>query len=139
MLNHKMQHGWVVHAAMVGLPRCPADAAVDLNRNVRFVVPLLRARFDVRTSRNGRPHQSTGRRREARGPVSPNVIISLLGGLLAALLGVLGTLLVLQLNALGNNSDSLRSEMQAEFREVNATLLDHTDRLARLEAAVTSP
>ena len=71
--------------------------------------------------------------------MSPNVIISLLGGLLAALLGVLGTLLVLQLNALGNNSDSLRSEMQAEFREVNATLLDHTDRLARLEAAVTSP
>ena len=30
----------------------------------------------------------------------------------------------------------LRSEMQAGFREVNATLLDHTDRLARLEASV---
>ena len=29
----------------------------------------------------------------------------------------------------------LRSEMQAGFREVNATLLDHTDRLARLEAS----
>ncbi len=29
----------------------------------------------------------------------------------------------------------LRGEMQAGFREVNATLLDHTDRLARLEAA----
>ena len=30
---------------------------------------------------------------------------------------------------------SLRTEMQAGFREINATLLDHTDRLARLEAA----
>ena len=31
--------------------------------------------------------------------------------------------------------NSLRTEMQTGFREVNATLLDHTDRLARLEAA----
>ena len=30
---------------------------------------------------------------------------------------------------------SLRAEMQAGFREINTTLLDHTDRLARLEAA----
>ena len=30
---------------------------------------------------------------------------------------------------------SLRTEMQTGFREVNAILLDHTDRLARLEAA----
>ncbi|MDE0136688.1 MAG: hypothetical protein OXM54_17840 [Acidimicrobiaceae bacterium] len=29
----------------------------------------------------------------------------------------------------------LRAEMQAGFREVNVVLLDHTDRLARLEAA----
>ena len=28
----------------------------------------------------------------------------------------------------------LRAEMRAGFREVNATLLDHTDRLARLES-----
>ena len=32
--------------------------------------------------------------------------------------------------------DVLRAEMQAGFREVNATLLDHTERLARLETAV---
>ena len=31
--------------------------------------------------------------------------------------------------------ESLRTEMQTGFREVNAILLDHTDRLARLEAA----
>ena len=30
----------------------------------------------------------------------------------------------------------LRAEMQAGFRQINTTLLDHTDRLARLEAAV---
>ncbi|WP_419838110.1 hypothetical protein [Candidatus Poriferisodalis sp.] len=34
---------------------------------------------------------------------------------------------------------SLRAEMQAGFREINATLLDHTDRLARLEAAAGLP
>ena len=34
---------------------------------------------------------------------------------------------------------SLRAEMHAGFREVNATLLDHTDRLARLEAAAGLP
>ena len=30
----------------------------------------------------------------------------------------------------------LRAEMRAGFRDVNETLLDHTDRLARLETAV---
>ena len=30
----------------------------------------------------------------------------------------------------------LRAEMQAGFREINTTLLDHDRRLARLEAAV---
>ncbi|WP_420445881.1 hypothetical protein [Candidatus Poriferisodalis sp.] len=34
---------------------------------------------------------------------------------------------------------SLRAEMQAGFREINATLLDHTDRLASLEAAAGLP
>ena len=29
--------------------------------------------------------------------------------------------------------DALRDEMTAGFREINATLLDHTDRLARIE------
>ena len=33
----------------------------------------------------------------------------------------------------------LRAEMQAGFREINATLLDHTDRLARLETAAGLP
>ena len=34
------------------------------------------------------------------------------------------------------NTGELRAEMQAGFRAVNAALLDHTDRLARLETAV---
>ncbi|WP_419912704.1 hypothetical protein [Candidatus Poriferisodalis sp.] len=38
-----------------------------------------------------------------------------------------------------NKIDGLRAEMQAGFREVNATLLDHTDRLARLETALGLP
>lgn len=33
----------------------------------------------------------------------------------------------------------LRAEMQAGFRSINETLLDHTDRLARLEAAIADP
>ena len=33
----------------------------------------------------------------------------------------------------------LRAEMQAGFAQVNAVLLDHTDRLARLETAVGLP
>lgn len=33
----------------------------------------------------------------------------------------------------------LRAEMQAGFREINVILLDHTDRLARLEAAAGLP
>ena len=38
-----------------------------------------------------------------------------------------------------NKIDGLRAEMQAGFREVNSTLLDHTDRLARLETALGLP
>ncbi len=34
---------------------------------------------------------------------------------------------------------NLRTEMQAGFAAINATLLDHTDRLARLETAVGLP
>jgi len=104
--------------------------------------------------------------------VSPNVVISVLGGLITALL-------VWQFGALGNSIDSLsaridnlgtridsqgaelraemdtlrtdlrseirgeigmlRAEMQAGFRSINETLLDHTDRLARLEAAMADP
>ena len=123
----------------------------------------------------------------ARKPLSPNTVVSLAAGLVVALLGVLSTLLALQLGALGDRIDALgnridiqgtelraeigslraelrseigsvraelrseigsvraelrseigglRAEMQAGFREINTTLLDHTDRLARLEAAV---
>ena len=101
----------------------------------------------------------------ARKPLSPNTVVSLAAGLVVAPLGVLGTLLALQLGALGDRIDALgnridiqgtelraeigsvrdelraeigglRAEMQAGFREINTTLLDHTDRLARLEAAV---
>ena len=90
--------------------------------------------------------------------------------LIAALVTVLGALLVWQLNAMNQSIGelraemraefgelraelraemraeisglraemqseigSLRTEMQAGFREVNATLLDHTERLTRLE------
>ncbi|MYF28082.1 MAG: hypothetical protein F4169_04335 [Gammaproteobacteria bacterium] len=122
-----------------------------------------------------------------RRSVSPNVVISVMGGLIAALL-------VWQFGALGNSIDSLsaridsqgaelraemdtlrtdlstridnqgaelraemdtlrtdlrseirgeigmlRAEMQAGFRSINETLLDHTDRLARLEAAMADP
>ena len=117
------------------------------------------------------PHEDTpGLARRIAGKqlrsVSPNVVITLVGGLLTGLL-------LWQLNALGDSIDGLRSdmqsqigglrseigdlrtdmqgeigdlrtdmqgqigdlraEMQAGFREVNATLLDHTERLARLE------
>lgn len=90
------------------------------------------------------------RSREARRTVSPNVVISVLGGFIAALLTALSALMVVQFNSLGNRIDnlgtelraemaSLRAETQAGFREVNAILLDHTDRLARLEAAAGLP
>ena len=113
------------------------------------------------------------RNREAeRRTVSPNVVISVLGGFIAALLTALSALMVVQFNSLGNRIDnlgtelraeisslrdetrdqigslrnethgqigSLRAEMRAGFGEINAILLDHTDRLARLEAAAGLP
>lgn len=42
-------------------------------------------------------------------------------------------------NELHSEIGGLRAEMQAGFREINAILLDHTDRLARLEAAAGLP
>lgn len=129
-----------------------------------------------------------------RASVSPNVVISVLGGLIAALLGGMFALLVWQFGALRADIETLseridaqgaelgaridnqgvdlgaridaqgaelraemdtlrtdlrseiraeisalRDEMQAGFRSINETLLDHTDRLARLEAAVLNP
>lgn len=38
-----------------------------------------------------------------------------------------------------NLESGLRAEMQAGFAEINAVLLDHTDRLARLETAAGLP
>ena len=69
----------------------------------------------------------------------------------AALVAGLFGLLFVSLNGLGNDIEglrgeigalrsdmdsqigSLRADMDARFREVNAILLDHTDRLARIE------
>ena len=88
--------------------------------------------------------------------MSPNVITTLVGGLLTGLL-------LWQLNALGDNIDGLRTDMQTEirglrsdmqteirgvrseigalrsdmqdgFRDIYEILLDHTDRLAHLES-----
>ena len=88
--------------------------------------------------------------------VSPNAIIGLLGTLLAGVLLWALTYMSSQMNSLGDRIDGLgdkideihneldtkidteigelRAEMRDGFREVNATLLDHTERLARLEA-----
>ncbi|WP_428116442.1 hypothetical protein [Candidatus Poriferisodalis sp.] len=100
----------------------------------------------------------------ARRGMSPNAVISVFGGLATTLLGALIGLMMWQFSSLGNRIDAqgvrienlgaelrvemsaleaelraeiggLRAEMQAGFREVNAILLDHTDRLARLETA----
>ncbi len=82
----------------------------------------------------------------ARRGMSPNAVISVFGGLATTLLGALIGLMMWQFSSLGNRIDAqgvrienlgaeLRAEMQAGFREVNAILLDHTGRLARLETA----
>ena len=111
-------------------------------------------------------------KRAERRSVSPNAVIGVMGGLVAALLGGMFALLVWQFGALNNSIEGLgaridnqgaelraemdtlrtelrseiraeighlRAEMQAGFRSINETLLDHTDRLARLEAAIASP
>ncbi len=87
--------------------------------------------------------------------MSPNAIIGLLGTLLAGVLLWALTYMSSQMNSLGDRIDGLgdkideahneldtkidmeigelRAEMRDGFGEVNATLLDHTERLARLE------
>lgn len=108
---------------------------------------------------------AAGARSHEQRSVSPNAIIGLLGTLLVASLGAMTGLMMWQMSSLGdridrldakidskidaldakidnkidNKIDGLRAEMQAGFREVNATLLDHTDRLARLETALGLP
>lgn len=103
-----------------------------------------------------------------RRSISPGVVISLFGGLVTTLLGALIGLMMWQFSSLGSRIEAqgvridnlgaelrveiggLRSEVQSEigglraemregFRAVNATLLDHTDRLARLEAVTGLP
>ena len=120
--------------------------------------------------------------RTQRRTLSPNAVIGVMGGLIAALLGGMFALLVWQFGALNDSIDRLgsridnqgaelraemdtlrielrseiraesgtlraelqseigmlRAEMQAGFRSINETLLDHTDRLARLEAAIAN-
>ncbi|WP_419944400.1 hypothetical protein [Candidatus Poriferisodalis sp.] len=108
-----------------------------------------------------RAHGASTRARPRGHRDRSSTLIAALITVLGALITVLGALLIWQLNAMNHNIDSLsrdlrneisgvetslrneisgvetslRAEMQAGFREVNATLLDHTDRLARLEAA----
>ena len=78
--------------------------------------------------------------------VSPNAIIGLLGTLLAGVLLWALTYMSAQMNSLGDRIDGLgdkidteigelRAEMRDGFGEVNATLLDHTERLARIETS----
>ena len=96
--------------------------------------------------------------------MSQNAVIGLFGGLVTALLGALIGLMMWQFNSLGDRIDAqsaridalgtelraemrelesglraeideLETEMRAGFAEINAVLLDHTDRLARLETA----
>lgn len=107
--------------------------------------------------------QAPGRRE-----LSQNAVIGLFGGLVTVLLGALIGLMMWQFDSLGERIDAqgaridaqgeridalgtelraemddlesrLRAEMRAGFAEINAVLLDHTDRLARLEAAAGLP
>ena len=68
--------------------------------------------------------EPTRGREAARRTVSPNVVISVLGGFIAALLTALCALMVVQFNSLGNRIDNLgtelRAEIQAGFREVRS-------------------
>ena len=100
--------------------------------------------------------QAPGRRE-----LSQNAVIGLFGGLVTVLLGALIGLMMWQFDSLGERIDAqgeridalgtelraemddlesrLRAEMRAGFAEINAVLLDHTDRLARLETAAGLP
>lgn len=95
--------------------------------------------------------------------VSPNTVIGGGIAVFVAVIGLVGALLIAQLTAISASIDrldakidnvhtgldakidrldtkidgveaSLRGEMQAGFAQINAVLLDHTDRLALLEA-----
>ena len=94
---------------------------------------------------------AAGGRAAQRRELSTGAAIALFGGLMTTMVGVLAGLMMWQFDSLDNRIETLgtdlrgeiatletelRGEMQAGFREVNATLLDHTDRLARLEASV---
>ncbi len=77
--------------------------------------------------------------------MSAGVLISVVGGLLAALLSAMFSMMMWQFSALNDRIDgletefrteiaTLRAEMQEDFREVHVILRDHTERLARIEA-----
>ncbi|MXZ15897.1 MAG: hypothetical protein F4Y76_10385 [Acidimicrobiales bacterium] len=91
-----------------------------------------------------------GEQMTERQELSLKFVVTLFGGLLTALLAALVGLMMWQFNSLGARIDAngarsdrlgteLRAEMQAGFSEINVVLLDHTDRLARLEAAAGLP
>ena len=71
------------------------------------------------------------------------VVIGVLAAGLIALAGVAYSTLRSDMTAmraeLGSEIDGLRAEMREEFARVHAVLLDHTDRLARLETAAGLP
>ena len=95
---------------------------------------------------------------ERRRNISPNALIGGGVAVFVAIIGIIGALLVGQLMAINDGlgrldtkidagisrldtkidavETSLRTEMQAGFAQINAVLLDHTERLARLEAHV---
>ena len=137
-----------------------------------------------RRARGSRSKRRRSERRE-REPVSTNVVISVIGGLITTLLAGMITFQVWQFNSLANSIDGLsdridqqgyslgaridlqgeslgdridqqgyslgaridaqgaelRAEMRAGFAEINEILLDHTERLTRLEtlAGLTIP
>jgi len=92
-----------------------------------------------------------------RRELSLSFVIALFGGLLTTLLGALIGLMMWQFDSLGARidgldaridslgtelraeMDELETEMRLGFAEINTVLLDHTDRLARLETAAGLP
>ncbi len=109
--------------------------------------------------------RSIGTHGDRRAGVSPTVMVTVFGGIVAALLSALAVVMMMQFAAInarfdamneqfavmngridtlaselraeiGDLGSELRAEMQTGFREIHVILRDHTDRLARLEAHV---
>ena len=111
----------------------------------------------------GSPGASADAGDAGRQQVSLNTTLSVFGGIFAALLVAMTTVLSMQIGSLADSMDArfisleermdarfaavdarfaavdarianLEAEMRAGFRDIQMVLLDHTDRLARLEA-----